>query len=200
MKKVLLGTVIGGVLLFLWGAVSHMFFPFANDSLNRFANEEAVIQTLKENAPTSGIYFLPYVPMTQSSMSDSQFKSIQEAAQKKLQQGPFMLASVRMGEMGSYGTYFIVQLITDMLSALFVCLVLLSLKELSYLKQVGMCVMIALAGFAAQTLPQWNWYSFSNAFTFAELFDLVFGFFFAGLGMAKVVGRKNLQPATHIVG
>ncbi len=47
-------------------------------------------------------------------------------------------------------------------------------------------VFIALAGFAAQALPQWNWYAFSNAFTLGELLDAAVGFFLAGIVITKV--------------
>lgn len=75
-----------------------------------------------------------------------------------MQDGPFMIASISLGEMGSYGKYFIIQIISDMMSALFICYVL-----------------------------KWNWYSFSDALTFAGLFDLVLGFFLADLVMAKIM-------------
>jgi hypothetical protein len=45
---------------------------------------------------------------------------------------------------------------------------------------------MGLVGFCATSLPMWTWYAFSTPFTLAELFDVVFGFLFAGLVIAKL--------------
>lgn len=184
-KKVILGTVIGGIVLFLWGWASHSLLPFYNNTLLGFTNEDAVVQALIANAPSSGVYFVPYMAQT-TGMSDEQKGAAEQAATQRMQQGPFMLASIRLGEMGPIGKYMAIQLITNMLSALFVCLVLIKAKEMGFWSRVILIEWIVLAMFAAQSLPHWNWYAFSTAFTMAELFDLVVGWFFAGLVLAKL--------------
>ena len=186
-KKIILATVLGGLTLFLWGALSHTLIPFSKDALLGFNNEDAVTQAILAGAPKSGVYFMPYIVQRSEKMTEQQLKAAKQAAEEKMQRGPFMLASIRLGEMGSFGNYLVIQFITDMISVLFVCLVLIKAKEISFKDRVASTVFIGLAGFAATSLPQWNWYAFSLAFTLAELFDIVVGFFLAGLVIAKVL-------------
>jgi len=189
-KQLIIAIVLGGLTLFVWGAISHTVLPVSGNAFLRFTNEDAVTQTIIANAPKSGVYFMPYVPQTRDGRSEEEFKKEQDKAQEKIRRGPFMLAAVRLHEMGSFGNYLAVQLLTDILTAFFVCLVLAKGKDPSFWNVVASTEFMGLAGFAALSLPQWNWYAFSDAFTFAELFDVVAGFFLAGLVIASIIRRK----------
>lgn len=141
------------------------------------------------------MYFLPWVPQRQEGMTEEEFNAAKKRAEDQLMSGPFMLASVRLGPMGSFANYLIIELFTDMLTALAVCFVLLNTREMSFWNQVFTIEWIGLAGFAALSLPQWNWYAFSTAFTLAEMLDVVVGFFLAGMVIVKVlVGTSKATP------
>jgi len=191
-SRIVLAAVLGGVTMFLWGALSHTVIPFSENALLGFTNDDAVVQTIMANAPKSGVYFMPYVPQKQEGMTEEEFKAAQQSAEDKMQQGPFMLAAVRLGEMGSFGSYLLIQLVTDILTALLVCLVLMRVTG-SLWNRVGTAELVGLAGFAGLSLPQWNWYAFSGAFTLAELFDVAVGFFLGGLVIAKILGRAQKE-------
>jgi hypothetical protein len=192
--RILLATALGGVTFFLWGTISHTVIPFSENALLGFANEEMVEQAITANAPRSGLYFMPYMPQKQEGMTEEQFEIERQKADKKMQQGTFILASVRLGGMGSMGTYLLLQLVTDLLAAFFVALVLARTAG-TVMSRAVTSVVIGLAGYAAISLPQWNWYAFSTAFTLAELFGNVFGFLFAGLVIGKILETQNQQPS-----
>ena len=192
-KNLVLATVLGGIVFFLWGAVSHMLLPFSNNALLMFKDQDAVTRAILANAPISGVYFLPNMTERTSGMTQEEFDAANKKAEDQMMNGPFMLASVRVGPMGSYPAHFVIQLITDMLAALFICLVLARV-QVSYWNLVFLSLWVGLAGFAAFSLPQWNWYAFSNAFTIAELVDTIAGFFLAGMVIARFVPGKEEAP------
>ncbi|MBI4534723.1 MAG: hypothetical protein HY708_00500 [Ignavibacteriae bacterium] len=185
-KKLAMAAVLGGLTFFVWGALSHTIIPFSENALLGFTNEEAVTQAILAGSPKSGVYFLPYMPQGMEKMSPEEASAARHEAEEKMARGPFMLASVHLGEMGSMGNLLVTQLVTDILAALFICLALMKVKGLSFWNQVTAIEFIGLAGFAAVNLPQWNWYAFSGAFTLAELFDTAVGFFLAGMVIAKI--------------
>ena len=193
-KKNVLAVLLAGIVLFLWGFISHEVLPLYKHALLKFTSEEAVTQASVANAPTPGVYFMPYVPQDAKGMSADEFKTAQQTAIEKLKGGPFVFASVRLGAMGSFPTYFLIQFLTDVLTAFFLLLVLMKVHEQSYWNRVMICVWIALAAFAVKSLPMWNWYEFSSAFTFAELIDFVGRMFFAGLVLAKMIpGQQSAR-------
>ena len=58
MKKLLAGTVLGGLTVFVWGTISWMALPWHHHTLKTFTNEAAVAQVVSQNAPSSGTYLL----------------------------------------------------------------------------------------------------------------------------------------------
>lgn len=59
MGRTLLGAIVGGVVLFVWGFIWWDLLPFGRGVMMTAPNEDAVLETLKENFPASGMYFLP---------------------------------------------------------------------------------------------------------------------------------------------
>jgi len=43
-KQMILGTVLGGIVLFVWGAIAWMFIPWPGQPLRAFKNEDAVMR------------------------------------------------------------------------------------------------------------------------------------------------------------
>ena len=179
-KKLLLGAIIGGVILFFWGAVSHMLLPFSTAALQRFTNEEPVKQTIVANAPTSGVYFLPY--MQQEGLTEEQ----QNAAFEKAMQGPVLFVAVRLGRARSFGSLLGIQFLIDVLTALLLTALLLYTRPMGYAHRVLFVVGVALVVGISALLPDWNWYNFSAAYTAGEFFGLLIGFALAGLALARI--------------
>jgi hypothetical protein len=188
-KKLLLGAIIGGVILFVWGAVSHMLLPFATMGLQRFTDEEAVKQTVVANAPGSGVYFLPYMP--QEGLTEEQ----QNAAFERAMQGPVLFVSVRLGRAASFGSLLGIQFVIDVLTALLLTALLLNVRPMRYAKRVLFVIGVALVVGIAAHLPDWNWYNFSLTYTAGEFFSLLIGFALAGLVLARIAKPQSTTAA-----
>ncbi len=53
-KQMILGTVLDGIVLFVWGAIAWMFIPWPGQPLRAFKNEDAMTQAIIANAAQSG--------------------------------------------------------------------------------------------------------------------------------------------------
>ena len=60
MKNTLVTIILCGIVLFFWGFLSWAVIPWHSSSANKLTDESEVAQVLKQNAPASGIYFLPF--------------------------------------------------------------------------------------------------------------------------------------------
>ncbi len=58
-KKVLLGSVLGGLALFVWGFISHMLLPLGEVGIKVMPNEEPVMAAMSESLSEPGFYFFP---------------------------------------------------------------------------------------------------------------------------------------------
>jgi hypothetical protein len=54
------GALLGGIMMFLYFSASWMLLPWHMSTMSSFKNEKAVAKVLLDNAPTSGIYVLPF--------------------------------------------------------------------------------------------------------------------------------------------
>ena len=172
------GTVLGGLVLFVWGAISWMALPFHGNVLQGFANEDAVLQAITAHAPRSGVYLLPN--------TEGGGEAAQQAAQERMQKGPGVLAAIRVGPMGSMASYMLSGLLIQMAAALVGTGLLLRARLETYGARVVFLAVTGLLIGIAGHLPQWNWWHFSTGYTLLEMADLVISWTLAGLVIGKV--------------
>ena len=58
-RPLILGTVLGAIVLFIWSTIAWMLIPWPGEPLRSFTNDDAVAQAIKANSPRSGNYLLP---------------------------------------------------------------------------------------------------------------------------------------------
>src|SRR5262245_5839686 len=67
MKRVLLPGILGGLLVFVWSAISHIALPIGSMGLKTIPNnEDAVLTAMKSGIQEPGIYFMPGHDMSRS--------------------------------------------------------------------------------------------------------------------------------------
>jgi hypothetical protein len=183
-KPLALGTLLGGLALFLWGALYHAALPFYTSSMQSFTNEDAVAQAVLAGAPRAGTYAVPHMP---ANATGEQRQAVEERAQR----GPLVLAFVRPGPFGSMGTYLGRQLAIDLAVGLVATLILLLARPAGYGARVLLLVVVGLAVWLATGAPHWNWYASGAAYAMAELGEHLGGWALAGLVLARVAAQRE---------
>jgi len=179
-KPLALGTIVGGVVLFIWGAIYHAALPTAAMVFERFNGEDEVAAAVTAAAPRSGTFFLPWMP-------EESGEAGMKAAQEKMQHGPFVFASVRLGPSPSLGGQLAIQFGICLLIALLATRLLIHSQVASARGRMLFLMAVATAGWAAKNLSYWNWYAFSTAFTVGELLEVAIGFGLIGLAISRVI-------------
>jgi len=191
MKSLALGGLLGGLVLFVWGAISWMALPWHTMTFEKFKDESSVAQAISANAGNSGIYLLPNPHKQDSSLSEAQRKAAEEDGMKRMMEGPFMFASVSPRGSGSMGTMMGIGLATQILAALMATWLLLQTAGLTCWGRVGFLVTLGLTAGVITNLQHWNWWNFSTAYTAVCFGDLLIGWFLAGLVIAKVTAPAS---------
>ena len=189
-KSLALGGLLGGFVLFVWGAVSYMVLPWHSMTLNKFKDEGAMVQALVANASESGMYILPNPHRQAQGLTESQRKAAEEGDMKRMMEGPFMFASVGLTGTREMGPALLFNVIGNIVSALLVTWLLLQTASATYWRRAGFVVVIAFATAMIAHYPSWIWWRFSESFTLVELADLLIGWSLAGLVMAKIVPAR----------
>ncbi len=74
MKKAILGGLLGGLTLFVWGSISHMALPLGEAGVRAIppAAEGAVLAALKGALSERALYVFPGLDMTHASAQERQ--------------------------------------------------------------------------------------------------------------------------------
>jgi hypothetical protein len=62
MKKWLIGSLVGGVIVFIWQAASWMFLPIHDDAMKYTPAQNEIMKVLSENLKEESAYQLPSAP------------------------------------------------------------------------------------------------------------------------------------------
>lgn len=181
-KHLILGTVLGAIVLFVWGMIAWEIIPWPGTPLRAFTNDEAVTQAIVANAPVSGNYLLPNKGLTPEQ---------QQKAIDKMAKGPIVFAAVRLEPFASMAKPLISQFLTQLLVAFLAALLLSQTTGLSYKSRVTFLTVIGLIVFVGGHMDESTWWSFSNAYMLMQFGALVIGWFLASLVMSMFVKGKT---------
>lgn len=189
--RIFIAAILGGIVLFLWGAVAHMFLGLGDSSLKGIPNEETVLSMMKENITESGLYFFPWMDMKTTD------KAAREAWTQKYKAGPSgLMVYYPNGMEPMSARHMIIQVITDILAVLFAAILLAKATSgiKGYFGRVMFMATFGLVSTFAISLPYWNWYGFPFSFVTASLIEQVVGFALAGLVLAWRI-KPAVKPA-----
>lgn len=189
--RVLIAGIIGGILMFIWGAVAHMALGLGNAGLRAPAHEDQVLSSLHEGLGAEpGVYILPW--LGPEHMGDA---AAVKAYGEKAQAAPY--AWVVYLPQGEDTTKMTPQLLrqwaSDTLAALALAF-LMGLAALSFRQRMGVAIVAALFAWLSTLVPYWNWYRFPTSLTEAALVEQLVGWLIAGAAMAWWLGRRERKP------
>ena len=190
MGRIIGAGLLGGLLIFLWGFVSHMFLPLGKMGMVEIddAKETAAIQALGSNFDRSGIYMLPF--MSEAEWQDeAKSKAFGEYAVTV----PYAFVVYHpKGEdtnaafMRMLGTQFGSCVLGALLAA-----IITSFLVASYFQRVVLITLMGAFAWVTINVPFWNWYRFPLDFTIAQLIEYLVGYFLAGLAIAWLVKGRT---------
>jgi hypothetical protein len=192
--RIIIGGILGGVAMFMWGALSHIVLQWEESTIKDFPNEEAVIPVLQTNITSSGFYFFPGMgvpPTAPKEKKDAAMKKWME----KYQAGPRGIFIYRTdGGQAMSPKQLGLQLASEVVAALVAATVLACATSLrSFGGRLTLVTLLGLLPFCMVNFPYWNWYGFPDNYTLVQLADKIATFFIGGIFLAAIV--KPRAPA-----
>jgi hypothetical protein len=182
MKRILLASILGGIIIFVWGGISHMVLPVGEMGMSSLPNEDAVLESFKTNVPDAGLYFFPGWDWGKDVSAEKE-----AAWTEKHKTGPAGLLIYRpKGGEPMPPTMLISEFGTNFIAALIAALMAASLVG-SYFKRALLLSLFGLFAWFAVSASYWIWYSFPASFILAEGIDVYVGALLAGFLIARIV-------------
>lgn len=185
MSRIAVAALLGGIVLFVWGALSHMALGLYDSSFSQLPREEALLTQLKADVTVPGLYFFPW--MDPAKASDTAYA---EAWEQKAKEGPSGLLVYRpRGGAAMTTPQLLVELASNVGCALVAAflLALLADRLTTYFSRVVFVALLGLLPVLSISVSYWNWYGFPMPFLVAEAIDNVAGFALMGMAIAAVL-------------
>jgi hypothetical protein len=187
--RVLVAGLLGGLVFFIWGAISHMLLPIGEMGMKVAGNEDAVIAAAREGLRDEGVYIVP--GMNPEKLRDP--AAVQAYGEKaKANPYAFVVYQPQGKDFTNMGGNLVREWLTNTLSALLVAWVL-SLGAFGFNRRVLIAGVLGLFAWSAVNLPYWNWYRFPLDFTIGSLLEQVIGWVLAGSVMAWWFRRSEVK-------
>lgn len=186
--RVLIAGLIGGIAMFVWGAVAHMLLGLGSIGMKLPVAEDMVLNSLHQGlGMEAGVYVLP--SLDPRKMSDA---PVVHAYAEKAKASPYAwLIYVPQGDdLTQMGPQLGRQWASDTLSALALAFVM-GLAALGFARRLGIAAAVAIFAWLSAMVPYWNWYRFPLDFTLAALVEQLGGWLLAGALMAWWLGRSE---------
>jgi len=169
-NRSMLAGVIGGLVIFVWGAFSHMVLPLGGMGLDSLPNEAAVVSALSASIPRAGLYMFP--------------------ADENATTGPWGMVNFHPDEPSTITTRRLVRELLGDIAAAVIAVLILSRSSLTRRGLVVAAAAMGLFGWFSISFPYWNWYGFPAAFVLSEAIDQAVGWALAGAAMSFVITTR----------
>jgi len=184
-KKILLGTVVGAVVIFLVSFVWHEFTPFAEAGVKNLPHDDVLTAAMRLAISEPGWYMFPTMDLAKQNDS-AEMKKYAE----KFRRGPTGVLIYKPGGTDfNFPVLLAKQFVYGLLAALVVCVLLAmcSGSLAGYGQRVLFVALVATFPGLVTDLPYWSWYGFPGNFSASHFFEVLVTWTVTALVLAAVV-------------
>lgn len=182
MKRIVIAAILGGLAVFVAGAISHMATPLGSMGFSTFPQEDQTLETLRGVTDHEGLYLFPG-----ENAESHRTPEAQAALSEKVRRGPTGLLLIHpQGSDPNWAPLLLRELASNMLAALLLGFVLSHVAG-GYGRRVLIAVLLGVFAWLSLSVSYWTWYGFPSAFTVAEGLDQMIGWLVGGAVIAKIV-------------
>jgi hypothetical protein len=195
MKKVLVGGLLAGSVLFVWGWLSHEVLPLGEAGLRSVpqAGEAAIAAALRGSLRERALYILPGMDRSQMGHPEAR-----KAWLDRYLAGPSGVLAVdpNPGSHTAASTYMVEvfgkELASNLLAGFPGALLFAHLPaSIGFKKRVALAAALGLFATLEVEAGYWNWFGFPTEYFLAQVADHTIGWLLAGTVLAWVGGVRN---------
>jgi hypothetical protein len=180
MKKILIGSLVGTVIMFAWSAIAWMMLPIHANTYHYTPAQDAVLAALAAANLESGLYGMP-----SAATSEEQMKVMEANVGKPGAKIYYNAAEPAMdGKMFGLGFLF------NFITVFAACMLLVNSMSGSFFSRWWMVMMVAVVIIFGVHMLQWNWMYQNWDYARDMILDVAIGWSINGLWLAWWFGRK----------
>ena len=180
MKKILIGSIVGALIMFIWSFLAWMILPIHANTYKYTDKQEAILKALADNNLETGIYGMPSAPTKEEQMK------IMENNKGK----PGAALFYTKEDPGMGGSQYIFGILFNFILVFAACMLLAANMGGTFFSRWWMVMMVAVVVIFQTYMMQWNWMGNGWGYTKDFVLDTALGWAINGLWLSWWFGRK----------
>jgi hypothetical protein len=191
--RIILAGVLGGIAMFIWTSIAHMFLPLGHAGIHDLPNEQTVLAALQIGlGDKGGLYLFPGMGVGDNPTHEQEKEAMKRYPEKLAANPSGLLMYHPTGARSlTMGKWLTIEFATELLEALLAVFLLAQTRIAGFGGRVGFVFVAGILAAIATNVSYWNWYGFPDVYTAAYMFTQVVGFLCAGI-VAALVLPKNV--------
>ena len=184
MARIIIAAIVGGLIVFCWSSVAHMFLSLGEMGMHtdKLPGEVALRSAMTEHLPESGLYFIPGMD---PALESDPAKQWDEAAER-MASGPVALMVVRKDGHSGMAKELVLEGIANICGALIAALIICCIP-CAFFCRVLVVMALGLFSWISIDASYVIWYGFPVEYAAGQLIDHLVGWLLAGLAIAAIV-------------
>ena len=190
--KILLAGILGGIVMFIWTSVAHMFLPLGEAGISEIPNESAVLSAMQSNiGEQTGLYIFPGPGVGKNATRQEKSEAMKHMAEKMATNPSGILMYHGPGRPFTLGKWLGIEFGTELIEAILAVFLLAQTVIASFAGRVGFVLLAGILAALATNVSYWNWYGFPCVYTAGYMFIQIIGFLCVGIVAAFVLGKRG---------
>jgi len=189
--KILLAGILGGIAMFIWTSVAHMFLPLGEAGIGEIPNESAVLGAMQSNiGDQTGLYIFPGPGVGKNATRQEKNEAMKRMVEKMAANPSGILMYHGPGRAFTLGKWLGIEFATELVESILVVFLLAQTVIASFAGRVGFVLVAGILAAIATNVSYWNWYGFPCVYTASYMFIQIIGFLCVGIVAALMLRKR----------
>jgi hypothetical protein len=190
--RILIAGILGGIGMFIWTSVAHMFLNLGAAGISEIPNESAVLSAMQSNiGEKSGLYIFPGLGVGENATREQKNEAMKTAIEKYTTNPSGLLVYHPPGRVFAMGSLLGIEFAKEAVVAILAVFLLAQTTIASFAGRVGFIFVVGILAAITTNVSYWNWYGFPSTYILAYMSIEIVGFLCAGFLAALVLGRRT---------
>jgi hypothetical protein len=189
--KILLAGILGGIAMFIWTSVAHMFLPLGEAGIGEIPNESAVLGAMQSNiGDQTGLYIFPGPGVGKNATRQEKNEAMKRMVERMAANPSGILMYHGPGRAFTLGKWLGIEFATELVESILVVFLLAQTVIASFAGRVGFVLVAGILAAIATNVSYWNWYGFPCVYTASYMFIQIIGFLCVGIVAALMLRKR----------
>jgi hypothetical protein len=190
--KILLAGILGGIVMFIWTSIAHMFLPLGEAGIGEIPNEQAVLAAMQSNiGDKTGLYIFPGLGLGPDATGAQKREAMHHLSEKYANNPSGLLMYHPPGRPVAIAKSLTIEFTTELIEAILAVFLLAQTRIAGFGGRVGFVFVAGILAAIATNVSYWNWHGFPCVYTASYMFIQIVGFLCVGIVAALVLGKTG---------